>query len=129
MITEHQKGIFRKVGIWALVALIGVMLILIGIVAWQNHKLEKAQQELVEKHKLEKENEKDELRDKIILLQQYQKHQDEIIRNEREENEILKTEYLQLLKSKQRKNDQIDKMDSPALLDELRSIRSENHIL
>jgi len=128
MIVPMKSSILRKVGIWALVALILLMLGLIITVAVQNHKLEKAKQELVETHKQELEDIKKGHRSQISTLKEKQDDQDLIISSERESKQELELALRKLKKQIQKSDAEIDHMDSTALLSELKGIRAAYQI-
>lgn len=125
-----DTGTHRKLGLvlGALGALLLILIALLITVAVQYRMLEQAKQGLVKQHQQELEDLKSSHRSKISDLKKQQQAQDLIIQQERASKDSYRKAFTALESIKNKKNDEIDDMDPPALLYELRSIRTAHQI-
>jgi Tfp pilus assembly protein PilO len=121
-------NIKQKGGLIIGIILIIALIILAGYAGCKAWQLEELRQELVEKQKQQLENIKEKHAEKITVLKQLQQEQDIIILNEKKRNDILEKELEELENKIPESDDQINRMDSTALLHELKSIRAAHRI-
>jgi len=126
---REKSAIIRNRGLLILAgALISGFIIVIVKLAIKNHQLEKQRQELVEfqKEKIKKQKEKHNSDIENLMIAKYDLSQKLI--KEREHASALEQE-LKIMERKIKENDEeINRMDSTALLHELESIRAAYQI-